>query len=154
MRVDQAFKKAGFEIVEAKKESSGLLCVVRVPLQNPIVPLRWKTMMEQVLVVAEDVASKPTVKWQIDISKWFFAKNTNVKYFWRVRMSGDLAACQVALVQATLNALRTGNELHQVELVGNTGLEPKPGKFKGAYPRGEDDRASQIIAGAFAVGTG
>lgn len=154
MRVDQAFSRAGFEIVEAKRESSEVLtCLVRVPL-GPIVPQRWKVMMEHVLPIAEEVAAKEVVKWRIDLSKMYFAKNGNIRYFWRVRMSGDLASCQAALVQATLNALRTGNELNAVPLVGNTGLEPKPGSFKGAYPRGEDDRASQLVAAAFSVGAG
>ncbi len=156
MRVDQAFNKAGFEIIEAKKDSNVVTFMVRVPLQNSIVPLRWKMMMEQILPLAEDVGTKQKVKWEIDISKRFYAKNGSVRYIWRVRMGGDLASCQLALVQATLNALRSGNEVTSVPLVGQISLKPDPanGKYKGAYPRTEDDRASSVVASAFAVGSG
>ena len=155
MRVDQAFRRAGFEIVDAVKQSPAMLTFsVRVPLQQELVPQRWKTMLEHVLASAEIVASKPQKKWGIDISKHFFAKNGGVRFLWRIKMEGDLAACQVALVQATLNALRTGHELQEVPLIGQASLVPDPanGKFKGAYPRGEQDRASQVVAMAFSVG--
>lgn len=157
MRVDQAFRRAGFEIIEAKKEGpSSLRFLVRVPLQNPIVPVRWKAMMEHVLPIAEEVSLKRNVKWEVDISKRFYAKNGSVRYIWRVTMTGDLVACQASLVAAALNALRTGNELDSVPLVGQQSLRPDPanGKFKGAYPRTEDDRASQLVAAAFAPGVG
>lgn len=156
MRVDQAFNRAGFEILEAKKEGTGILFLVRIPLQNPIVPQRWKVMMEHILPLAEEVSLKRNVKWEIDISKRFYAKNGSVRYIWRVKMTGDVVACQSALVTATLNALRSGNEVNTVPLVGHTSLKPDPanGKFKGAYPRTEDDRASQLVAAAFAPGVG
>ncbi len=155
MRVDQAFRRAGFEIIEANKDNGVLTFSVRVPLQQEIVPTRWKMMMEQILVTAETVASK-SQKWEIDIAKRFFSRSGTVRFLWRIQMKGDLAACQAALVQATLNALRTGNELREVPLIGQKSLVPDPrnGKFKGAYPRNDDDRASQVVAGAFAVGTG
>ncbi len=154
MRVDQAFAKCGFEIVDAKKEKDVLTFEVRVPLQNPIVPKRWKVMFEAVLLTAEIVAAKPVVKWQVDISKRYFARNGGLRYFWRVRVSGNLVAASEVIVAAALNALRTGNELSSVPLVGAQTSRPDPanGKFKGAYPRGEDDRASHVVASAFAVG--
>lgn len=156
MRVDQAFRRAGFEIVEATKENGVLTFSVRVPLHQEVVPMRWKMMMEHILVTAEVIASKPQKKWGIDIAKRFFSKNGVVRFLWRVQMTGDLTSAQAALVQAVLNALRVGNELREVPLIGQANLvpDPKNGKFKGAYPRNEEDRASQVVAGAFAVGTG
>lgn len=157
MRVDQAFSKAGFQILEAKRDGkTSLVMAVRVPLDHDIIPIRWKTMMEHVLVAAEHVASKPVTKWEVDIAKRFFSRNGSVRFLWRIHMKGDLAACQVALVTATLNSLRTGNELSEVPLIGTrpSGPDPASGKFKGAYPRNDDDRASQVVANAFSVGTG
>lgn len=158
MRVDQAFAKCGFEIVDAvkAKDGSGLTFDVRVPLANPKVPQRWKQMFEAVLIAAEGVAAKPNKKWEIDISKRFFTKNGALRYLWRIRITGDLLAASTTIVAASLDALRTGNELSVVPLVGSQTSKPDPanGKFKGAYPRGEDDRASQVVASAFAVGTG
>lgn len=158
MRVDQAFAKSGFEIVDAKRDkaTNTLTFEVRVPLQNPIVPKRWKAMFEAVLLHAEIVMSKPTPKWSIDISKRFFARNGGLRYFWRIRISGDIAAASTVIVAATLDALRTGNELSSVPLVGSQTSRPDPanGKFKGAYPRGEDDKASHVVAAAFSVSVG
>lgn len=158
MRLDQAFKKAGFEIVSAQKDAQGgkrLVFDVRVPIQGQI-PNRWKLMMEEVLITAEIFERKENVKWQVDISKRFFAKNNIVRYLWRVVMSGDLAACQAVFVSSVLASLRSGNELKEVPLVGNVDLSPdlKNGRVRGAYTRGDEDRASGVVASAMMGGGG
>ena len=154
MRVDQAFAKAGFQITEATKGKDQITFSVRVPTDPAIIAQRWSGMLAQILVVAEEVASKPTKKWEIDISKRFFAKHGGVRWMWRIVMSGDVKACQAALTTATINSLRIGNEISQVPLVGQTSMEPDPknGKFKGSYPRNDDDRASAAVAAAFVGG--
>lgn len=156
MRVDQVFVKCGFEIVDAKKTKDSLVFDVRIRVDDPKVPTRWRQMLGDVLAVAEIVAQKPNKKWEIDISKRFYARNGGVRYRWRIQITGDLVAASQAIVASSLNALRTGNELSTVPLVGSQTSRPDPanGKYKGAYPRGEDDRASQVVAAAFTVGTG
>ncbi len=151
MRLDQAFRKAGFEIVSANKATDGkrLTFEVRVPLQGQI-PGRWKLMLDEVLTTAEVFTKKGTAKWEVDISKKFFSNNGVVRYFWRIVMMGDLPACQIVFVQSTLASLRSGVELTEVPLIGQVDLTPdlKNGRVKGAYARNEDDRASGVVAGA------
>lgn len=155
MRVDQAFRKAGFEIVGATKGDNNIVFDVRIPLQDKV-PTRWKLLMEDILAAAEVVASKVPPKWELDISKRFYAKNGVVRYLWRITMRGNLAVCQQALVAATLNALRHGNEVKEVALVGQVNLRPDPanGRYMGAYHRNgpDDDPAARAIAGAFVTG--
>lgn len=157
MRLDQAFKRAGFEIVSAQKEQGGkrLVFDVRVPLQGQV-PNRWKLMIEEVLLTAEAFERKENTKWQVDISKRFYSKNNVVRYLWRVVMSGDLSACQAVFVASVLASLRSGNELKEVPLVGNVDLTPdfKNGRVRGAYARGEEDRASGVVASAMMGGGG
>lgn len=153
MRVDQAFKRAGFEIVGATKGDSTIVFDVRIPLQDRI-PMRWKGLLADVLPLAETVARQSPPKWELEITKRFFSRSGVVRYLWRVVMKGNLAACQAVLVSSTLNALRVGNELTEVPLVGQLSVAPDPknGRFKGAYPRNDDDRASQAVAMAFTTG--
>lgn len=155
MRVDQAFKKAGFEIVGATKGDKSIVFDVRVPLQERV-PARWKNLLADILPLAEHIAGTPNPKWELEVSKRFYSRAGTVRYLWRVVMKGDLAACQTALVRATLNSLRVGNELSEVPLVGQVTYTPDPknGKFKGAYPRDDDDLASRAVAAAFSVGGG
>lgn len=154
MRIDQAFRKSGFEIVDVKRGPDHMLIDVRIPLQNPVVPQRWKQMFDTVLRHAEEVMSKEKPKWELEIAKRFFARNSAIRYLWRIRIKGDLVVASAAIVAATIDALRTGNELTEVPLIGVSASVPQEGKFKGAYPRGEEDRASQRVAAAFTVGVG
>ena len=151
VRVDQAFKRAGFEIVSATKTDTHIIFDVRVPLQDQV-PMRWKALMSELLPTAEKVAKGTPPKWEVDIAKRFFSRNGVVRYLWRVTMRGNLAVCQQALVAATLEALRTGNEVNEVRLVGQTSLAPDPanGRYKGAYK--DDAMASAVVASAFTVG--
>lgn len=153
MRVDQAFKKAGFEIVGAVKGDHSIEFEVRIPLRDKV-PARWKSLLADILPVAEAVAKSPTPKWELEIAKRFFSRSGAVRYLWRVSMKGNLAACQVAIVAATLNSLRVGNELTEVPLIGQMSIvpDPKNGKYMGAYPRSDNDLASQAVANAFTAG--
>lgn len=154
MRVDQAFKKAGFEIVGATKEDKFIVFDVRVPLRERV-PARWQNLLADVLPMAEKVGRNPVPKWELEIAKRFYSQGGTLRYLWRVTMRGDLAACQAALVSATINSLRVGNELTEVPLIGQLSVPPDPknGRFKGAYPRNDDDRASQAVASAFVAGS-
>ena len=151
MRVDQAFKRAGFEIVGATKTDEQITFDVRVPLQEQV-PVRWKALLAELLPTAEKLTRNGQPKWEIDVSKRFFSRNGVVRYLWRVTMRGNLAVCQQALVAATLEALRMGNEITEVKLVGQTNLAPDPanGRFKGAYK--DDAAASAVVASAFTMG--
>lgn len=151
MRVDQAFKRAGFEIVGATKSDDQIVFDVRVPLQDQV-PTRWKALIGELLPTAEKIARNGQPKWEIDIAKRFFSRNGVVRYLWRVTMRGNLAVCQQALVAATLESLRMGNEITEVKLVGQSNLAPDPanGRFKGAYK--DDAVASAVVASAFTVG--
>ena len=154
MRVDQAFNRAGFEIVSANKVAGSLVFDVRVPMRG-LIPARWKTFMSTILPTAEQVGKNPTPKWGLEISKRFFSQKDVVRYLWRVVMTGNLAACQALVVTATLDSLRTGVEVSEVPLVGQTNMLPDPtkGRFKGAYPKTEgDDAAARAVASAFSVG--
>lgn len=156
MRVDQAFQKAGFELVHAKRDKErGLLTMdVRIPLQSPKVPTRWKQVLDQMLTAQEAYAERGNATWDIDISKRFFSKRGVVRYLWRIAMSGNLEECQLMLAQATLASLRVGNEITEVLLIGQENLTPDlaNGKIRGAYHRGEDDRASGVVAQALHTG--
>lgn len=151
MRLDQAFQKAGFEIVSADKTKDGsrLTFEVRVPLQGQV-PGRWKLMLDEVLTLSETLQKKGNKKWEVDISKKFFSRNGVVRYLWRIVMMGNLSSCQLVFVQSTLASLRSGVELTEVPLVGQENLTPdlKNGRVRGAYTRNEDDRASSVVAGA------
>jgi hypothetical protein len=149
MRVDQAFARAGFEIVDAKSEGKEITISIRIRTENPLVPARWKALVEHILVTAEEAKT-----WSIDISRRFYSQRGRVHWMWRIIMRGSLKDCQIALTQATINTLRIGNEVKEVPLVGQQSLvpDPKNGKFKGAYPRDDEDRGSQAVAGAFIAG--
>ena len=154
MRVDQAFKKSGFEILAANKDNGTLVFDVRIPIDGKI-PARWKNLLADILPLSEHNAKQTVPKWTIDISKRFYSRDGVVRYLWRVVIHGNLAVCQAALVTATLNALRTGNELTEVPLIGQMTVmpDPKNGRFKGAYPKTEgDDLAMRAISGAFTSG--
>lgn len=153
MRVDQVFKRAGFEIVGAHKDESIIVFDVRVPLRD-LVPARWTALLGDILPVAEKVGRNPVPKWELEVTKRFYSQNGSLRYLWRVTMRGNLAACQAAIVAATINTLRVGHELTEVPLIGqlNVAPDPKNGRFKGAYPRNDDDRASQAVASAFIAG--
>jgi len=149
MRVDQAFAKAGFEIVDAKADGKEIVISVRVRPENPLVPARWRALVDHILITAEEAKT-----WSIDISKRFYAQRGSVRWMWRIIMRGNLKDCQISLTQATINTLRIGNEVNEVPLVGQSNLvpDPKNGKFKGAYPRDDEDRGSQAVASAFIAG--
>lgn len=151
MRVDQVFNKAGFVILEANKKDDSMTLMLRVPTNHPIVPLRWKSWMEHILSSAEKAKN-----WSIDISKVFYVQNGTMKYRWRVVMSGNMKQAQHMGVHAALNALRAGVEVNEIELTGQENLTPDPrnGKFRGAYRRGENDVASGVVASAFMPGMG
>jgi len=157
MRLDQAFRRAGFEIVSAVKAPDGkrLVFEVRVPAQGNV-PGRFRAMIDEVLTMQEVFIGKGTDKWRVDISKKFFSKNRVTRWIWRIDMAGDIVACQLAVSQATLSSLRTGVELTEVPLVGHTDDRPdlKSGRVKGAYSRNDDDRASGVVASAMMGGGG
>jgi hypothetical protein len=146
MKLDQIFAKAGFVILEAAKQNENLVVMIRVPTQNPIVPLRWKAWMDGVLGAAEKAKA-----WGVDVSKVFYSERGQMKYRWRIIMRGDIKKAQHMCVQAAVNSLRTGVEVNEVELIGQENLTPDPrnGKFRGVYRRGEQDVASQVVASAF-----
>lgn len=153
MRIDQVFKKCGFEIVDVKRgKGTDMTIDVRIALQGKI-PKRWKHMMESALAATEIAIAKGN-KWDVEIAKRFFTRNGAIRYLWRIRITGDLAAASICIVNASLDSLRTGNELNEVPLVGGQTKPPDPanGRFMGAYPRDESDRASQVVASAFIVG--
>lgn len=156
MRLDQAFKRAGFDILLADKVSdSRLLFDVRVPLQGKI-PARWQVMLEEVLTTVESHSKRGVDKWSAEVVKRFYSKNGRVHWNWRITLLGDLAAAQVVFVNATISALRVGNEVSEVTLVGQTNMRPDPanGKYKGAIPRDDDDRGGRMIANAFLPSSG
>jgi hypothetical protein len=151
MKLDQIFAKAGFVILDAKKDDERFTILVRVPTQKTLVPARWKAWMDQVLGAAEKAKS-----WSIDVSKVFYSERGQMKYRWRIQLGGNIKQAQHMCVQAAINALRTGVEVTEIELIGQENLSPDPrnGKFRGAYKRGEADLASQVVAGAFtAIGS-
>lgn len=155
MRVDQAFARAGFEIVNATKNGDQLVFDVRVPVRDNI-PSRWTNLLAQVLPHAESVAGKAKPKWLLEVVKRFYSKNGVVRYLWRVTMSGNLAAGQAVLVQSTLDALRTGHELDEVPIPGQMNMQPDPahGRFRGSYANkdGSGAAASMAVASAFTAG--
>jgi hypothetical protein len=146
MKLDQVFAKAGFVILDAKKQGDNIVVLVRVPTREQIVPLRWKTWMDTVLGSAERATA-----WGVDVSKVFYSERGVMKYRWRIVLSGNTKQAQHMCVQAALNALRAGVEVNEIELIGQENLTPDPraGKFRGAYKRGEMDVASQVVASAF-----
>lgn len=151
MRVDQAFRKAGFEIVNAVKAADHIIFDVRIPLEGQV-PGRWKEVLANILPFAEKVAANPQAKWELEISKRYFSRGGVLRYLWRVTMRGNLATCQQMLVASVINSLRAGNEVTEVRLVGQANLMPDPanGRYKGAYR--DDALASQVVAQAFSFG--
>jgi len=152
MRLDQALTKAGFVLLDATKGGAGeLTLVLRIPTKDPIVPARWHSWMSHILAASEKAKA-----WKVDVSKFFYSENGSMKYRWRIVFSGNVKQGQHMGVQAALNALRTGVEVNEIELIGQENLIPDPrnGKFKGAYKRGENDVASQVVASAFMPAVG
>lgn len=151
MRVDQAFLRAGFEIVDAKndKEKKLLTFDVRVPLQG-MIPMRWKQTVEHILLTTDALEERHKLTWKIDISKRFYVKHGSVRYLWRIVVNGDISGCQRAIVQAAISSMSVGAEVNEVRLVGQENLTPDlaNGRVRGAYGRGEEDRASGVVAAA------
>lgn len=144
MKVDQALARMGVEIVSGSKGSDGSVTLdVRVSLKGRT-PDVWKRFIAEVLPASE--ASK---KWELEVSKRFFSRGTQVLYLWRMHMTGDVKACQVAVVAAAISALRTGVNVNEVPLVGLDHNKPDPrnGKFRGAYDN--DGAAAKAISNSF-----
>lgn len=155
MRLDQAFKKAGFLLTGASNQNSELLITLRVPSEE-IVVRRWRQWLEDILVLAErkSVQGLDSGGWDLDVSKRIFSDHGVVKQQWRIVVRGNLEAAQSTMVQCCINSLRTGVELDSIELYGNRAFVPdlKNGKFKGTYTsQSQLDSAVSMIA---ATGSG
>jgi len=144
MKVDQALQRMGVEIVHGTNTESGAVVLdLRVSLQGRT-PDIWKRFIADILPVAEQ-----SKKWQLEISKRFFSRGTQVLYLWRMCMTGDIKTCQVAVVAAAISALREGVNVHEVPLVGldSRKADPRNGTFRGAYANNE--AASRAISSSF-----
>lgn len=150
MRIDQAFAKCGFEIVDVAREPDRMVIDVRISARDPKAAGRWSHLFEPVLLASE--SSKGM--WSAEISKRFFTRNGRLRYLWRLVLSGNLAKASSVVVGAAIDSLRIGNELDEVPVVGGAARPPDPasGRYKGAYKRDDGDRASQLVASAFSVG--
>lgn len=150
MRVDQAFTRAGFKIIDARKTDTTFVIMVRLTM-GAIYEQRWSAMITQVLLAAEEVASRGQ-NWGCDISKRFYSRDGAVRWNWRISLSGDLKSAQSVLTNATLDSLRVGVEISEVPLIGQVDTSPRPGSYKGTYTRDDNDRASAAVAAAFISG--
>lgn len=150
MRLDQAFRKAGFVITGAttSAENNKITMLVRIPGNDNVVVARWRQWLEDVLVMAERKAAQSEGGWGLDVSKKIYSEKGSIKYIWRVVITGNIVAAQAVMTQSTINALRVGVELDSIELVGASSNRPDPknGKFKGVYTNSNEHNAAVSLA--------
>jgi hypothetical protein len=90
-------------------------------------------------------------RFTVDISKYFYVAQGEVKYLWRIVLQGDVATGLVLLgASAITAAVAHAPEITSIPLVGRATYEfnPAKGKLKGSH---EVDTASSLVAQASAM---
>ncbi len=126
MEIVAALKRVGAEVVKTHRAEGLMTLYLRV---DPDQGAKWVAMVSAFLL-ATTTAFKP------DVSKYFYASAGEVRYLWRIHVTGDVAAAEALIVTAALeSAMAAGTELTSFPLVGrrNYPLDPARGKLKGAH---------------------
>lgn len=124
MTLDKLLLRAGIEVAKTETHPGRAVLLLRMAKQN-----FWNEVLREFLLAS---AKKP---WTVDISKWFYIQDSDVRFLWRVVLSGDPRQGAEALGQAAMRAVQTSVEVVSQPLVGRRDypFDPANGKMMGAH---------------------
>lgn len=145
MELHAALARVGVRIVKAAGTTSEGDAVV-APIYTLYLRVdeqqghKWVETITGLLHSAKSNAKKFTV----DVSKYFYVQGEDVRYLWRVVLTGDTEFGQGVLASAAMQAaMAFAKEVTSIPLVGRRQYEfnPAKGKFMGGY----DYETGQVV---------
>ncbi len=127
MQLSGALKKVGAVVVKEKLAEGEATFYLRV---DPEAGAKWVDAISEFLLGAEGKS------FRVDVSKYFYADRGEVKYLWRIVISGDTQLALQAFGAAALEArVRRAPEVTSMPLVGRVKypFDPAKGKLKGSH---------------------
>ncbi len=126
-RVGGTVVKQNVQMPSAERARGAGTFYVRV---DPEAGDKWVDFVTNVLVGAKNK------EYTVDISKYFYAENDQVKYLWRIVLTGNVAqGLAMAAASAIASSAQHAEEITSFPLVGRATYEfdPLRGKIKGGH---------------------
>lgn len=145
MEADKALRKVGVHIKDSRtnEKKTSLTLYLRLDPNDLEAPKRWRKLLTRFLGY-----SKRAKAWQVDASKYFFPRNNDVVFLWRLIITGKVDTALQKLSASALESLREGVQLTSMPIRRGkqASLDPSSGKTKGAHPFGS---GSAVVSQAF-----